>query len=346
MAFFSGGRSDFFGLDIGTFGMRAVQLRGPGPIKTLDRYGEITLDSTVGTGYDVVDKQGFAQALQRLVKQTGISSKNVAVNIPSQRVFTTIIDIPKMVPAELEKTIRYQAGSYIPTPLDKSKIDWAVIGNSAQAGKVEVLISSAPNDFIESRLALVESAGLNVMAMEPDNMALARAIVAVDATLPQMVLDVGSVSADLVISFGGTPHLVRAIPTGMQNIVRAATQNLGIDVKQAQQFVLKFGLGKDKLEGRVYAAIIGVVDGLIAEIEKSIKFFAERYGNTKLDRIIVTGGASTLPELPLYIANKFGINVKIGNAWRNVNVPAPQQNQAMVVSSHFAVAVGLAERME
>ena len=84
----------------------------------------------------------------------------------------------------------------------------------------------------------------------------------------------------------------------------------------------------------------------ITEIEKSIKFFQGRYPNQKLDRIIVTGGASTLPEFPLYIANKFGVNVEIGNAWRNVSFPASRQNELLSISNHFAVACGLAERKE
>ena len=49
-----------------------------------------------------------------------------------------------------------------------------------------------------------------------------------------------------------------------------------VDPAQAQQFVLKFGLSKDKLEGQVYNAIIGTVDNLMSEIEKSIKFFNGR----------------------------------------------------------------------
>jgi hypothetical protein len=51
-----------------------------------------------------------------------------------------------------------------------------------------------------------------------------------------------------------------------------------------------------------------------------------------------------LPEFPLYIANKFGLNVEIGNAWRNVSYPASQQNELTAMSNHFAIAVGLAER--
>jgi type IV pilus assembly protein PilM len=126
--------------------------------------------------------------------------------------------------------------------------------------------------------------------------------------------------------------------------VRAAQQGLNIDAGQAEQFVYKFGVSKDKLEGKVYAAIIPTVDNLMAEIEKSIKFFESRYLNVKIDRIIVTGGASSLPEFPLYIANKFGLSVEIGNAWRNVSFSTSQQNELAALSNHFSVAVGLAER--
>ena len=144
MALLSGGRSDFFGLDIGTTGLRAVQLRGTSSVKVLEHYGEVGFDPSIASGETVADKPRFAQLLSQMVKQAGITTKNVVVNIPSQKVFTSIIDIPKMAPAELEKTIRYQADSFIPMPLAKSKIDWLVIGDSpVSAGKSEVLLSSA-----------------------------------------------------------------------------------------------------------------------------------------------------------------------------------------------------------
>lgn len=173
-----------------------------------------------------------------------------------------------------------------------------------------------------------------------------RAVVPTDSTSPQMVLDIGNKSTDLVITMNNAPRLSRSIPTGTEAILKAAVQNLSIDDAQAQQFVFKFGLGKDKLEGQIYNAIIGIIDMLISEIEKSIKFFQTRYGETRIERIIVTGSASTLPEFPLYLANKFGINVEIGNAWRNVSFPADRQNELLAASNHFCVAAGLAERDE
>lgn len=342
------GVSAFFGLDIGTTAIRVVELHGAGPTKSLVKYAYVPVDSKVVLSDSHADQQKLAATVKSLLDQARMATNNVAVGIPSQRVFTAVVDFDRLPPAELAKAIRYQADSLIPTPLENSKIDWAVIGDSPKdRTKVEVLLSSVENDFIEQRLDLLESIGLEVIAFEPDNLALTRALIAPDmANTPQMVLDIGSKSTDLVIAMNGAPRLTRAIPTGAESVIRSASQNLGVDDKQARQFVFKFGLSRDKLEGRVYDAIISTVDLLTSEIDKSIKFFQGRYPQAKIARMIVTGGASALPEFPLYLANKFGIEVEIGNAWRNVTFMPERQNELLAVSSHFGVASGLAERIE
>lgn len=341
------GIGNFFGLDIGTSAVRLVELSGSGQNKSLVRYAYAPIDPKISQSDSRADQQKLAQAIKELIDQAKVTTHNVAVGIPSSRVFTTVIDFEKLAPAELAKSIQLQADSIIPTPVDSSKLDWVLLGDSpADKTKSEVLVSSISNEFIENRLDMLESIGLNVIAFEPDNIALARAILAPDVTAPQMAIDIGSRSTDLVLCINGAPRLARSIPTGSEAIIKSAMQNLNIDEKQAEQFVFKFGLSKDKLEGQIYQAIISSVELLTSEIEKSIKFVAGRYNDTKLDRIIVSGGASALPEFPLYIANKFGLNVEIGNAWRNVSFPSARQNELLAVSNHFAVAAGLAERVE
>lgn len=341
------GVSAFFGLDIGSTAIRLVELHGSGPVRTLVKYAYVPIDAKIVLSDAKSDQQRLGQTITELLNQAHMSTRNVAVGIPSQRVFTTLADFDSLPPAELAKSIKYQADSLIPTPLDESKLDWQVLGESPkEPGKVEVLLSSVPNSFIEQRLDLLEGLGLNVIAFEPDNLAMSRALLPREVAEPQMVIDVGSKSADLVITMNGEPRLTRSIPTGVEAIVRAAAQNLNIDDKQAQQFVFKFGLSKDKLEGQIYTSIISTVEILMSEIEKSIKFFQSRYGNVQIERVIVTGGASALPEFPLYVANKFNMNVEIGNSWRNVAFAPERQNELLSVANQFGVAVGLAERDE
>jgi type IV pilus assembly protein PilM len=345
MKILSGGQSDFFGLDVGTTAARVVQLKGSGPVKTLANYGQADFAGANVLSDAKADKEKVARAIHELVVKAGITTKNVAVNLPSSRVFTTVIEWDKMPMQELTQAIKYQAESLIPTPIDQSKVDWAVIGDSpADPKKLEILLSSVPNEYVEARLDVLEGIGLNVVAFEPDGIAMARSLVPAESPAPQVIIDLGSSNMDLAITIAGVPHLSRTIPIGTATLIRAVVQTLNIDQAQADQFVRKFGLGKDKLEGQIYNAIIGTIDSLMLEVDKSIKFFQGRYPNSKIEKIIVSGGAAALPELPLYIANKTGINVEIGNPWRNVNYPKERQDELMAMSNHFAVATGLAER--
>lgn len=341
------GTTNFFGLDIGSTGIRIVELRGSGAQKVLSKYAYLPIDAKLAASDSKNDQQRLAEAIKQLIEQANLSTKNVAVGLPSSRVFTTVADVDRMPPADLAKSIRFQADTLIPTPLAESKIDWAALGDSpVDKAKIEILLSSIPNDYISKRLDMLESIGLNVIAFEPDNLALARALCAPDDQAVQMVLDIGYKSCDLVVMAAGQPRLTRSIATGMQAIIQGAVQNLSIDEKQAEEFVYKFGLAQDKLEGQVHQAILPNVDILVGEVEKSIKFFQARYTNLPLTRVVVTGGASVVPEFPVYLANKLNINIEIGNAWRNIAYSSDRQQELSAISNQFGVAVGLAERAE
>lgn len=346
MGLISGVR-DFFGLDIGTSALRAVQLKGEGDVKSLASYGYLPLELNISQSDAATDKQKLSVAIKQLLANSKISSKNVAVGLPSNKVFTTLVEIDKVPNNEIASAIKLQADSIIPTPLDESKVDWTVIGESQQnPGRIEVLLTSVTNEYVESRLDTLESLGLNVIAFEPENIAICRSLVAPGSSGMIMVIDIGDRSTDVVVMLGGIPRLTRSIAVGQEAIIKAAMQNLSIDQKQAAQFVGKFGLSKEKLEGQVHGAIIGTVDALVGDIEKSIKFVKLKYPQAQFERAIVSGGASTLPEFPLYIANKLGVSVEIGNSWRNISFASEMQNDLLAVSSHFGVAAGLAERKE
>lgn len=337
--------NDYFSLDVGTTAIRAVQLRGGSMPRSLARYGAIPIEEKVSHAETTAAQTQLADAVRQLTKDTGISSRNVVVGIPTNKVFTTVVDIDNISAKELEKTIKYQADQFIPTAVSESKIDWVPIGPSPVAEqKQEVIITSVSKKYAEARLDLLESAGFNVIAMEPDTFGLCRALIKPENKEATMILDVGANTTDLVISYNDAPRLIRSISMGGNGLLRAAQQNLAIDEKQAMQFVYKFGLMQNKLEGQVFKAIQPTVDQLVAEIEKSIKFFATRYKDVPLKKIIVTGRASILPDFPVYLVNKTNTAVEIGNSWQNVSYPQNSHNDLMAISNQYSVAVGLAER--
>ena len=339
--------NDYFALDIGTTAMRLVQTRGGAQARTLVRYGSIPLEKGVSVSDSANHQSQLLDALKSLIQQTGVSTKNVVVGVPSNKVFISAVDFQKLPEKELRQAISYQADQFIPTSIDDAKLDWSVIGPSPiDQQKVEIVLASVPKKYVEDRLNLIESIGLNVLAMEPDSFALSRSMVAPNTQEAVMILDMGAHATDLVITMNGALRLARSIPMGGDSLLKAAEQNLGVDAKQAMQFVYKFGLMQDKLEGQVYRALTNSVDTLVSEVDKSVKFFATRYNKTQVSKIIVTGRASVLPEFPVYLVNKTNIPVEIGNAWMNVTYPQNSYNDLMSVANQYGVAAGLAERVE
>ena len=126
--------------------------------------------------------------------------------------------------------------------------------------------------------------------------------------------------------------------------MKAASQNLNIDEKQAEQFVFKFGLSKDKLEGQVLRALQPSVDQLVVEIEKSVKFFQTKYPSVPIGGLILSNYGVTVAGFSDYVSQKLGIRSELGNPWQRVRVSSTDQANLQQLSSQFAVAIGLAQR--
>ena len=336
---------DFFALDIGATSLRVVQLKKTGHTWSLVRYGLSPIDVKIAMSDAVEDQRKIGDAIIALISQVGLSTTNMVVGIPSNKMFATVVDLPHLSKQELASTIKYQEDQYIPIPIGEAKVDWAVLGPSPrEQQKDEVLLAGVTNKFSEQRLDLLEGLGFNVVAIEPDALALTRALIPIGNADPMIILDLGDYATDLVIVVGGAPRLIRSIPVGSKTFIKAAVQTLNIDEGQAQQFIYKFGLHQDKLEGQIFRAVESTLDQLYAEFEKSVKFYQTRYPNSPLRSAVLSGAAAVIPGFGDHITHKSGLPVVIGNAWQNVSYPGNMHEDLMKLASTFSVAVGLAER--
>jgi type IV pilus assembly protein PilM len=340
------GVGDFFALDIGTNAVRVVQLESSGADSwNLVHYGYAPVDLQTTSANSKESERRLGEIIMTAVGQSGIKTKNVAIGLPSQKTFTTVIDVPMMPEAELRSTIKYQIDQYIPMAIDEAKVDWALLGQSAHnPQQQEVLLASTANSYAEERLEFVETLGLNVIAAEPDPIAMIRSLLPSGIQDGRLIIDVGELSTNLVITYNDSPRLVRTIPTGLHSLVKAAVQNLNVQEDQARQFIVKFGLAPDRLEGQVFRAVENVLDGFAAELTKSIKFFQTRYPNTPVGSILLSGYASVIPKFGEYVTAKTGVASAQANPWQKVRVQQSDQQQLTAIATEFATAVGLAQR--
>ncbi|MCL2085564.1 type IV pilus assembly protein PilM [Candidatus Saccharibacteria bacterium] len=342
----SKGLGEFFALDIGTKNIRVVQLSGSvGRGWELKHYGYAEVERGMLLDDSDIGREKFGEVLKQVIMKAGIDTDNVAIGIPSNKVFTTVVDVPNQSSDELKKTIKYQIDQYIPMNVADAKVDYVSLGVSPRNNTtMEVMLASVSNEYSENRLELLENLGYNVIAMESDSLAMARAIFSPDVPDAVLGIDMGESSTDVVIYYNKAPRIIRTIPGGFGQVAKGIASQLGIREDQARQFLLKFGLVQDKLEGQIFKAADGAMVQFFTELKKTINFFQMRYTNVPIKSAITTGFAGTVPFMTEYIEMQVSIPTTIGNPWHDIKVNETMQQQLLPIASEFAVAVGLAKR--
>ena len=337
---------DFFALDIGTNSIRMIQLSGNAEKGwTLDKFAYVPVDQKITKDDSETGKRKLGEIILGAREQAGIKTKNIAIGLPARKTYTAIIEVPNAPQRELTQTVKYEADQYVPMSVDEAKIDFAVLGISPNdAKKAEILLSSTDNAYAESVMESVEQLGLNVIAQEPEPIAMVRALAPVGVQDARIIIDLGETSTDLVVMYQGSPRLVRSIPGGLLSFVRTVENSLKVRDDQARQFILKFGLAQDKLEGKVFEALKSTLEGFAMEMTKSVRFFQNRYVGAQVGGIVLSGFSGIIPFMAEYIEMQTGVATTQGNPWQYVKVTPAQQQMLLPVASEFAVAIGLAER--
>lgn len=356
MALFSQ-QKQFFGLDLSGASVKVVELRH-GPSKPqLVAYGGLALPAGSMQSDSSVDRQNVANAIKQVVKKAHIQSTQVVAALPGSAVFTSIITMPKMPSTELAESIKWQAKQYVPSPLDEVILDWHVVGettakkdkkgkdkDAAEETEIEVMLIAAPISLVNKYVSIIHEAGLKPLALEIEPLALARAVVGVKDD-PVIVLDMGQDSTEISIVEEGVVRLNRNTTAGGGALTRAISQSLGIDANRAEQFKRDFGLNDEKLDGQIPKAIKPVLDTLGTEIKRSLEFYRDQPTATgEISQMVVVGGTARMPEFLAYLSSEFGLEVKIGDPWANVNYSASLKDQLTEIAPSFSVTVGLAMR--
>ena len=336
---------NYFGLDLGSSSIKIAQLRELHGSPSLVTYGDIEVAGNLLSSDSEIDQNRVSELIKQLAQDAKVTTKNVVASLSASQSYTAIIRTPKLSHNELAESIKFQADKVIPMAMDQVKLDWAVVGEVPETDEVDVLLVAAPNNTANKYLNIIQKAGLELLALEINPIAQSRSLIG-PADKPKciIIVDIGSIASDIAILSNTVPQLVRSVAIGSKALNRVVSQNLGIDAGQADQFIKKFGMDQTKIEGQVFKTLKPVVDHLVEEINKSITFFQEKNPTQRVEKIILTGGTTALPGLPLYLANATGLTIEVGNPWQNISYPKELESSLAGLSLSYATAIGLAMR--
>jgi len=333
---------DFFGLDIGSYSIKAVQLR-----KIQDKYQLVALGSAPSTPKGLAseaesDLTALAENIKKLHQEARVTTKNVISALPEDQVFTRVITLPKLSEEELTSALKWEAEQYVPIPLSEVTLAHQVIGETTQdtRQKTEVLLVAAPNRLIDKLLKVLKTAGLNPVSLETEILAMSRSLVAPDSEATLLV-DLGARATDIAIVEKGQVVFTRSISTAGEALTRAVAGALGLEAGQAEEYKKAYGVDPGKLEGKVSQAIEPILEVIVKEMEQAIQFYQQEKEKT-VKRIVLTGGTAILPEVITLLAKKLTFETQIGDPFSRVVEDSLLAKMPKNDLPFYAVAVGLA----
>jgi len=124
----------------------------------------------------VAEPDAVVAALQRAYQRSGLKQRRVALALPASQVICKLCHLPaQQNEAQLEARLLADAERLFPFPLEDLALDFQVLGaSSVQPGCSEVMVAACRQSALASLESVVEAAGLQLEAVEVDNIALCR----------------------------------------------------------------------------------------------------------------------------------------------------------------------------
>jgi type IV pilus assembly protein PilM len=341
----SSATSPRIGIDIGSASVKVVELAPAGK----DRWKLLTAASMPSVEGGIVpgnnNLPAFSGAIKKLLAEAGIKSKQVVAALPEEQISTHIVDMPLMSDPEIEQALQWQVEQYIPIPADRAVWSHEVISRNTSSGGVEVLLVAAAKSLVDAYSQVLEQAGLEVVALESELMAVARAELDANSGLA-LVVDIGAKSTDVGIVRAGQLLFARTIATAGDAFTRAIETTLGLDRMVAEQYKNVYGFSASHLEGKLQEAMKPVLAIIAAEIRKTIDFYVSKHVGESVRLVTLSGGVAALPDVVSVLSGLLGIEVAVGNPFAKV-ILDPAQKKALTGNEPFyAVSIGLGMREE
>ena len=140
------------------------------------------------------DIEKTAQSIKIALKSAQIKKISTRVGVsglPESKVFTKVIQLPRMTEDSLETAVPAEAAKHIPLPPNQIYFDWQYIGPTYN-NQLDVLIVAAPNVLVDNYLQVFKIAGIDLIALETKPIAAARALIPANSQEPIMIFDFGS----------------------------------------------------------------------------------------------------------------------------------------------------------
>ena len=339
------------GLDIGSSAVKAVELRPAGRGFRVSAFGTQPVPPDAIVDGAILDSVAVADAIRRLFAgKSGFRSKEVCTAMSGNAVIVKKITLPVMTEEELDESIYWEAEQYIPFDIQDVNLDYQIVdpgANGAAGGGMEVLLVAAKKERVGDYTSVITQAGRTPVIVDVDAFALQNAYEINYGFEPGRVvvlLNAGASAININILQDGQSVFSRDVSMGGNAYTEALQKELDLPFEAAED--LKKGIPAEGARFEDAQPILHAVsENVLLEIQKTFDFFRATAPSDRIDRIMLSGGASRIDGLREMLQERFDAPTEDFDPFRAVTWDRTKVGgHPEEMAATAAVAVGLALR--
>jgi type IV pilus assembly protein PilM len=337
------------GLDIGSSTIKAIELKPSGKGHRVTAYASAPVPPDAIVDGAIIDAGAVADAIRRAFEAGPFKAKDVCASLSGNAVIVKKITLPVMTETELGDSIQWEAEQYIPFDIQDVNLDYQILdpGTGPEArGNMEVLLVAAKKEKIGDYTSVIAQAGRTPVVVDVDAFALQNAYEANYGANPgdvTVLLNAGASAININIMQGGRSVFTRDISIGGNAYTEAVQKELDVPFESAEQ--LKKGTPVDGATFEEAQPVLrAVTENVLLEIQKTFDFFKATAASDRIDRVMLSGGASRVDGFQEMLQERFSTPVEGFDPFRTVTWDAKKLGDPAAIASTAAVAVGLALR--
>ncbi len=309
-----------FGLDIGSQTVKFLQLDAHKNKAIVKAYGSIATDQKIMKEGVIIDVPQAARLVDDLLANNTIgalTTNRVVMSIPVSHVFTRVMSLPNMTKKELSSAMQLEVEQSVPMATKNLYYDYETTDIGDPSSRL-VRVVAAPRDIVDSYVAVCDLLGLDLALVQTNIRADAQLCMRYEelvAGSPYIIVDVGGDSIDVGI-LDATLRVTGTVEEGGNSLTAAIAKALHVSQTKANNVKVTQGIGAGAQQAKIKAAVTPILDRVIAEIKRMIRFYEERvHEGSEISQIIIVGGGSNMPGLGDYLTDATHLPTRVSSPW-------------------------------
>lgn len=271
---------------------------------------EVKVTSCALKEYLPSDAAAGAQALQQILKEHNIKTKNLVLSIPRPYVTTKSLRLPSHDPHEIDEMAGFQAVKQIPYPKEEIIHGSYVIGVDAE-GYSKVMLTICHRDVIEGPIAILKDCGLAPIGVALSSFGL---------------LNWFNLDSDLRNRSEAAPII----------LVECDTDNSDIAIINKGKLIYTRGLTFGSGEAEGYA------ERLAEEINKTLPVYEKETEAGRPNEAIFTGNITEVERSKSALEASLNMKVEFIGSFARVPLEVPPASQPYITQVSYSSLIGSA----